>query len=166
MWYNFYVTQTYLISSSFTETARCLDNRRLNCQIKEAFQVYRYITGQGKMQGNPHPYRAWKGYEKCLLSYICALHDEWIARFDDGRRGGKRTHKNGLEAEAIVSQTNFSDYLEPDWIRREDVLSSHRSALLYKDPFWYGQFGWSEKPAVPIKIDKKGNVTLPYVYAY
>lgn len=118
------------------------------------------------MQGNPHPYRAWKGYELCLLSYICALHDEWIARFDDGRRGGKRTHKNGLEAEVIVCRTNFSDYKEPDWIKREDVLSSHRSALLYKDPFWYGRFGWSEEPAVPIKIDKKGNVTLPYVYGY
>ena len=106
----------------------------------------------------------WKGFELCLLSYICALHDEWIARFDDGRRGGKRTHKNGLEAEQIVANTSFAKYVRPDWITNEEVLSSHRSALLYKDPVWYGQFGWNEKPAVPIKIDKKGNVTLPCVW--
>lgn len=158
------MTNVFLTSSDFHENARCLDNRRLNAQIKEAFQVYRYITGQGKMQGNPHPYRMWAGYEKCLLSYIVALHDEWIARFDDGRRGGKRTHKNGLEAEAIVCKTNFSDYERPDWITNEAVLSSHRSALLYKDMDWYGRFGWKEEPAVPLKIDKKGNVTLPYVW--
>lgn len=158
------MTNTFLVSPNFQENARCLDNRRLNAQIKEAFQVYRYITGQGKMQGNKHPYLMWMGFEKCLLSYICALHDEWIARFDNGRRGGKRTHKNGLEAEEIVSRTDFSDYKEPEWIRREDVLSAYRSALLYKDMDWYGQFGWAEEPAVPIKIDKKGNVTLPYVW--
>jgi hypothetical protein len=158
------MTNTFLVSSDFHENARCLDNRRLNAQIKEAFQVYRYIIGHGKMQGNPHPYRAWAGYDKCLLSYICALHDEWIARFDDGRRGGKRTHKNGVEAEAIVCRTSFLEYKEPDWIKREDVLSAYRSALLYKDQQWYGQFGWKETPAIPIKIDKKGNATLPYVW--
>ncbi len=158
------MTQTFLISSNFQENARCLDNKRLNKQITEAFQVYRYITGQGRMQGNPHVYRAWQGFELCLLSYICALHDEWIARFDDGRRGGKRTHKNGIEAEQIVCSTSFADYKEPDWISREDVLSAYRSALLYKDLNWYGRFGWKEEPAVPVKIDKKGNVTLPYVW--
>lgn len=158
------MTNTFLVSSNFAENARCLDNKRLNKQITEAFQVYRYITGQGKMQGNKHPYLMWQGFDLCLLSYILALHDEWIARFDDGRRGGKRTHKNGLEAEAIVCKTNFSDYKRPDWITNEAVLSSHRSALLYKNMDHYGKFGWSEEPAIPVKIDKKGNVTLPYVW--
>jgi hypothetical protein len=158
------MTNIFLTSTDFHENAKCLDTKRLGKQITEAFQVYRYITGQGKRQGNIHPYLMWEGYHKCLLSYICALHDEWIARFDDGRRGGKRTHKNGVEAEAIVSQISFEDYKEPDWIRREDVLSAYRSALLYKDMDWYGRFGWSEEPAAPIKIDKKGNVTLPYVW--
>ena len=158
------MTNTFLVSSNFQENARCLDSRRLNAQIKEAMQVFKYLTGQGKMQGNKHPYKMWQGFELCLLSYICALHDEWIARFDDGRRGGKRTHKNGLEAEQFVCSTSFEDYKEPDWIRREDVLSAYRSALLYKDQNWYGQFGWKEEPAVPVKIDKKGNVTLPYVW--
>jgi len=158
------MTNTFLVSSDFVENARCLDTKRLGKNITESFQVYRYITGQGKAQGNPHLYRMWNGYDKCLLSYILALHDEWIARFDDGRRGGKRTHKNGLEAEAIVCKTNFSDYKRPDWITNEVVLSSHRSALLYKNMDWYEQWGWSEEPAIPVKIDKKGNVTLPYVW--
>jgi hypothetical protein len=159
------MTNTFIVSSRFDENAKCLDTKRLGKNITESMQVYKYITGQGKMQGNPHPYRMWEGYEKCLLSYICALHDEWIARFDDGRRGGKRTHKNGLEAEEIVSKTSFSDYKEPDWITDERVLSSHRSALLYKDSDWYGQWGWKEKPAIPLKTNKKtGAVSLPYFW--
>ncbi len=63
-----------------------------------------------------------------------------------------------------ISVSDFSKYQEPDWIRNEAVLSSHRSALLYKDMNHYGKFGWSEEPAIPVKTDKKGNVTLPYVW--
>lgn len=158
------MTNIFLISLDFSENAKCLDTKRLGKQITEAFQVYRYITGQGKMQGNPHVYKMWAGYEKCLLYYISALHDEWIYRFDSGKRGGKRVHKNGLEAEAIISDTSFYDYKEPDWFKNESVLSAYRSALLYKNINHYGRFGWREEPAVPIKIDKKGNVTLPYVW--
>jgi len=41
----------------------------------------------------------------------------------------------------------------------ERLHSSHRAALLYKNPEWYGRFGWSEHPAVP---DSKGR--LPYYW--
>jgi len=159
------MTQTFMVSPFFKETARCLDNKRLNKQITEAFQVYRYIMGQGKMQGNPHPYRMWYGYEKSLISYIVVLHDEWIERFKTGARGGKPYHKNGEEAERISIQKGFfSDYKEPEWIKNEEVLASHRSALLYKDFSWYSQFGWKENPAIPTKINKNGSVSLPYVW--
>jgi hypothetical protein len=47
----------------------------------------------------------------------------------------------------------------PPWFGNERLHSSHRAALLYKNPEWYGRFGWKEKPAVP---DAKGR--LPYYW--
>lgn len=160
------MTQTFMISSSFEETARCLDNKRLGKQIVEAFQVYRYLIGDGKMQGNPHPYRMWKGCEFSLLLYIKALHKEWIRRFEAKERGGRPYHKNGLEVELEIYERKLdkSNCNLPRWVVNEKVLSSHRSALLYKDFGWYSQFGWKESPAIPNKINKNGSVSLPYFW--
>jgi hypothetical protein len=160
------MTQTFIISSSFEETAKCLDSRRLNKQITEAYQVYRFLMGEGKMQGNPHPYRMWKGSEFSLLLYIHALHKEWTRRFEEKERGGTPYHKNGLEAELEIYERKFgnSNMNPPRWIMNEEILSSYRSALLYKDYNWYSQFGWKEKPAIPLKINKNGSVSLPYLY--
>lgn len=158
------MTQTFIISSDYRETARCLDNRRLNAQIKEAFQVFRWCIGEGKMQGNKHPYHMWLGYEESLLEYIVEMHIEWKRRFDAGLRGGKRSHKNGMEAEELLARIDASLYPKPFWIDDERVLSSHRSALLYKNFEWYSKFGWGEKPAIPNKINKDGSASLPYFW--
>lgn len=158
------MTQTFIISPVYNETAKCLDNRRLNKNITESYQVFRWCIGEGKMQGNPHPYHMWTGYEESLLEYIVEMHLEWNKRFDAGLRGGVRTHKNGLEATEILSKIDVSRYPKPHWINDERVLSSQRSALLYKDFEWYSQFGWKEQPAVPTKISKKGVVSLPYFW--
>ena len=158
------MTQTFIISSNFSETARCLDNRRLNKNITESFQVFRWCIGEGVMQGNPHPYNMWKGHEESLLEYIVEMHLEWKRRFDAGLRGGKRTHKNGLEADELLGRIDVSLYPKPYWISDERVLSSQRAALLYKDFEWYSQFGWKERPAIPIKTNKNGLVSLPYFW--
>lgn len=39
-----------------------------------------------------------------------------------------------------------SDAPMPAWWGDYEVHSSHRSALLGKDPEWYGQWGWDEIP--------------------
>jgi hypothetical protein len=158
------MTQTFMISPIYSETAKCLDSKRLNKQITEAFQVFRWCVGEGKMQGNPHPYFMWQNYEESLLEYIVEMHLEWIRRFDGGLRGGVRHHKNGLEASEILGRIDASIYLTPPWVEDERVLSSHRSALLYKNFDWYSQFGWKEEPAIPIKINKNGSVSLPYFW--
>lgn len=36
--------------------------------------------------------------------------------------------------------------IAPWWLGDERLHSSHRGRLLYKDPDWYSQFGWSEEP--------------------
>jgi hypothetical protein len=37
----------------------------------------------------------------------------------------------------------------PLWWGDERIHSTHRAALLYKDPDWYGQYGWTEEPRGP-----------------
>jgi len=158
------MTQTFIISPAYKDTAQCLDNRRLNKNITEAFQVFRWCIGEGKRQGNPHPYNMWLGYEESLLEYIAEMHFEWNRRYDAGLRGGVRNHKNGLEAAELLGRIDASRYPRPYWINDERVLSSQRSALLYKDFFWYSQFGWKEEPAIPVKINKDGSASLPYFW--
>ena len=158
------MTQVYLPYQNFGKVAKCLDNRRLNKQIVEATQVYTQNKYGFGGQGNLAPYKMWKGYENCLAFYIVILYQEWQLRLIRGERGGKLQHKSG---EYILNDKtiDLSDDLEyPNWFNDQEIYSSHRSALLYKNYEHYSRFGWTEKPAVPVKIDKKGNVTLPYVY--
>lgn len=159
------MTQVYLPYPDFSMTAKCLDNKRLNKQITEAKQVFTFVEYGYGFQGNPAPYKMWEGFGSTIALYVIMLYSEWQQRFYDGRRGGKKEHKAG---EFVLYDRNWSDELKsvkyPTWWNDDRVFSSYRSALLYKDFDWYSQFGWSESPATPIKIDKKGNVTLPYFY--
>ena len=126
--------------------------------------MFKWCMGEGKMQGNPHPYFCWNGYEESLLEYIVEMYLEWIKRYDAGLRGGVRHHKNGMEASELLGRIDVSIYPRPYWVDDERVLSSHRAALLYKDFKWYSKFGWNEKPATPTKINKDGSVSLPYFW--
>lgn len=158
------MTQIYLPYKDFTKVAKCLDNQRLNKQLTEAKQVYTQNKYGFGGQGNLAPYKMWKGYEDCLAFYIIELYKEWQVRLILGKRGGKMLHKAGeyiLNDETIDLSNGFEN---PKWFDNDEIFSSYRSALLYKDYKHYSQFGWNEKPAIPVKIDKKGNVTLPYIY--
>jgi len=160
------MTQIYLPYNDFERVAQVLDNKRLNKQLTEAKQVYTANKyGYGK-QGNPHPYEMWCGYEDCLLWYIVCLYKEWQVRLINGKRGGKLLHKSGefTLAEIVDNDIDLQNLEWPTWINDNEIFSSYRAALLYKDHSWYNQFDWQEEPAIPVKIDKNGNVTLPYVY--
>lgn len=51
----------------------------------------------------------------------------------------------------------------PAWTRDEDFISSQRACLLYKDPDWYGQFGWTERPTGPSPMTGKWPYKWPTV---
>ena len=160
------MTQIFLSSSNFKLSSQCLDNRRLNKNMTEAKQVHTQNKYGYGGQGNLAPYRMWKGYENALVEYGIFMYMEWVNRLYNGSRGGVETHKAGeyfmSELELIRMPTNYIE--QPSWISNEEIFSSYRSALLYKDFEYYSRFGWTEERAIPVKIDKKGNVTLPYVY--
>jgi hypothetical protein len=136
--------QTFLPVPSFTESAIMLDNKRLGKQRVEAYQILRTLLGKSK-GWKAHPaVQMWKGYERALTLYGIAMCAEWESRgFSDTVE-----EKIGcliLEKWGCTPPTPKS----PSWIGDERLHTSHRSNLLRKDPQYYGQFGWKEKPDLP-----------------
>lgn len=148
--------QTFVpLTSSFEDIAKVLDNKRLNKQALEGWQILMNLL-QLDPQGNHriskgwsnHPaVKMWRGHEVTLYMYIEAMVNEWK------RRGFKSTI--GDKAKATMMQAiklGLVDDLptNPNWIRDmqtfNQIASSHRLALLNKDYEWYSQFGWREDP--------------------
>lgn len=146
--------QTFLPFEEFYLSACCLDRQRLNSQRREAFQILHSLrdnwaiyerawrVGRGLIvpwtrprDVSRHPAaRMWNGYEEALRAYYNQILSEWE------RRGYRNTMRR-----APVE----SSYLLPHWLGDERLHRSHRSALLRKDPAWYGRFGWEVPDDLP-----------------
>lgn len=140
--------QTFMPSADFAECARMLDNKRLNKQALEAWQIM-MTNMRVDPEGNPrepkgwynHPaVRVWRGHEHALLEYIEAMVTEWWSR------GYKSTILD--KARFTITHCKSDSREVPGWVLREDVQSSHRTALLCKNYEWYSQFGWPEDTGV------------------
>jgi len=146
--------QTFVpVTDSFDDIAKVLDNKRLNKQALEGWQILMNLLqldpqGQHRVSKgwSNHPaVKMWKGHEVALYLYVEAMVKEWK------RRGYKSTI--GDKAKATIGKaislgliSEFSS--NPEWISSlstfSKVASSHRLALLSKDYEWYSQFGWPE----------------------
>jgi len=127
--------QTFLPYESFTDSAKCLDFRRLGKQRVEAYQLLKSLRGIGGWSNHPAT-KMWRGHEKALGVYMNVCIMEWT------RRGYKNSMKL-FEVDSIIS----IEY--PHWLGDEKFHASHRSNLLRKDPDYYGQFGWTESHDLP-----------------
>lgn len=119
------IMQTFLPSPDFRESAKALDNKRLNKQIVEAFQIL-----SGRVPTNNHPAcLMWDGYDACLRCYIDVMANEYRDRFS-------RTHSI---QERIRSLDFYSDepYSVPIWIGDKLFHLAHRVNLLRKDFIYY-----------------------------
>ena len=122
----------YFLEESIIQTARCLDNKRLGCQRKEANQIIDVINGKYSSWKN-HP--AVKMIGPLYLSFL-KLYKNIIMKVWE-----ERGYKNiKLQYETV---TNVK---VPWWYGNERLHSSHRAALLYKNYEYYKKFGWKEKP--------------------
>jgi hypothetical protein len=143
--------QTFVpLTSSFADIAKVLDNKRLNKQALEGWQI---LMTNLKLdpQGNHrepkgwynHPAaKMWRGHELVLYNYIVTMVEEWK------RRGFKSTIGEKATATIQASHDTFVD-VAPLWMTGPDyesIASTHRKALLVKDYEWYSQFGWAEDP--------------------
>lgn len=132
--------QTFLPFPDFARSAACLDWRRLGKQRAECIGILNTIRWGSRWDNHP-AVNMWRPYPQALASYGLAICNEWRRR---------KYHDTALDY--------FTDYLgvcpdwdpafDPWWLGDERFHSSHRAALLAKDPEWYGKFGWSEEAKI------------------
>ncbi len=100
----------------------------------------------------------WKGYEEALGLYMNIMIAEWLSR----------GYKNTMQPMPVAEEDaiflvpsfiprdrllEFFDQLQsntslPGWLGDDKFHASHRSNLLRKDPIFYSQYGWLEKPDI------------------
>jgi len=146
--------QTFLPpTSNADDIAKVLDNKRLNKQALEGWQILMTLL-ELDPDGNHrvpkgwvnHPaVKMWRGHEMALFMYINAMVNEWLNRGFKSTIGTKAWNT----IQTALSKNIISDEItSPAWLENkqlfEQIASSHRLALLTKDYEWYSQFGWAE----------------------
>ena len=149
---------TFLPHPGFEESARALDNKRLGKQRVECIQLLLalwyperrhyaalwktlgYVTCDPSRTKSPaylnHPCtKMWAGYEGALLRYLGDCLREWEQRGFSSPRCDQFWDivRKGMEGAL------------PSWLGGP-IHTNHKGLLLGKDPAWYGQWGWAEKP--------------------
>ncbi|MWA00638.1 cytoplasmic protein [Actinomadura sp. LD22] len=147
--------QTFLPYPDFAATARVLDPRRLGKQRVEALQVFRALTVPGYGWQRHPAVLMWTGYEEAVVRYGLEICARWctLGRADtcaatmtaELATGGGPARARDQEALARAGQL-------PPWLGEPAFHLSHRSALVRKDPAFYG-------PIFPDVPDD-----LPYVW--
>ena len=134
--------QTFLPFPDFTDTARCLDYRRLGKQRVEARQIVDILEGNAKSNAwRRHPaVLMWHGHALALKYYFNCISQEWQ----------DRGYKHNMGFYFPICQGILS--VMPPWLGNEKFHRSHQSNLLRKLPSHYGQYF----PGVP--------ADLPYVW--
>jgi len=133
--------QTFLPYPDFAESARVLDTRRLGKQRVETIQILRALTVPG-YGWRHHPAAAmWAGYEAALVRYGLDVCDVWCAtgRADTCASTLVTDLAQSIGMATPGSQKQLAGLGElPPWLGDEAFHRSHQSALLRKDPVYYG----------------------------
>jgi hypothetical protein len=123
--------QTFLPFPDFTQSSKCLDDKRLGKQRVECLQILQTLkNGSGWIN---HPaVQMWKGYENALIEYGIAICTEWKSRgFNDTCLDKIRQFKSS------------KPLIKPSFINNKKFHDSHKSNLLRKKPEYYSKFNWS-----------------------
>jgi hypothetical protein len=144
--------QVFLPHERYQDSVGCLDYRRLGKQRVECRQIILSVCRGDSGGWSNHPCtKMWRGHIPDLMIYhdLCIL--EWL------KRGYNNTMtvfcplnaRNGLKLDPEYDHVHVLSYFEsgpPPFVGDDDFHSRHRAALLYKDPEFYGQYGWKEQP--------------------
>jgi hypothetical protein len=135
--------QTFLTSTNTLECAQNLDNKRLNKQILEGYQILNVLSGKSKTGGwRNHPaVLMWKGYERGLWTYIESMVQVASLR-------GIKTENNVKNLNALYEQC-WDDWGDnhPDFWQDENkvmrIITTHRANLFNKDPLYYVKYQYA-----------------------
>lgn len=125
---------TFLPFADFDKSCQVLDLKRLANQRRECVTLLGAISPEGNGWKNHPAAKQWVGYDGALKLYLFKL-IVWCIN---------RGLKNRMEFPDLEPRCKM-----PPWLGHEPYHASHRANLLRKDPKWYGQFGWTEDPALP-----------------
>lgn len=132
--------QTFLPFESFARSAEVLDPRRLGKQRVEVIQIVRALTVPTYAWKSHPAVLMWKGFEEALGRYGLEVVAQWRQRgFDDTCEGTILVDLAAVGVRAPRSQAELAAAEAlPGWLGDPALHRSHRSALLRKDPEWYG----------------------------
>lgn len=129
--------QTFMISSDFRQTARALDNKRLNKQLLEVRQIFAANLGLTKGWVNHPATKMWRHSPEYLFEYATAIADE--LRFRE-----IKWESNYLVITQMLPDRFNELPVYPSWIDDkvlfDKVATSHRANLYLKDPGHYADF--------------------------
>lgn len=146
-----------LATDDYQAMAKTLDNKRLNKQALEGWQILMTLLEldpQGdyrKPRGwvNHPAVRMWRGHESSLFMYVIEMVNEWQSRGFNSTIGVKALQTMQVAYENALTEVEPTP---PSWMvnleQLEAMASTHRKALLVKDYSWYSQFNWPEDTGV------------------
>jgi len=133
--------QTFLPFAAKRDSLEALDNKRLNKQILETYQILNILTGNSKSGAwRNHPaVLMWEGSESELYRYgMTAIS---IA----GMRGIKvDKNRENIQGLARSKKSLIWEDNQPLWAKSPAILkrvtTTHRANLYIKDPIYYSHF--------------------------
>jgi Pyrimidine dimer DNA glycosylase len=132
--------QTFLPYADFERSARSLDVRRLGKQRVECIQIVRGLTRPGYGWRHHPAVRMWRGHLEALGRYAltcCAVWGE--SGFADTCAVTLATDLREAGVGLIRSQSELEHARGlPRWLGEPEFHLAHQSALVRKDPEFYG----------------------------
>jgi hypothetical protein len=135
--------QTFLPSKTFNTSAEMLDNKRLNKQILEGYQILNVLSNDDPHAGwRNHPaVKMWRGSEHFLYSYVLAMVAE-------ANKRGIKTDKNMENLSSLRNRMKDGwGTSSPDWYHDEllmrKITTTHRANLYVKDSEYYQPFHYA-----------------------
>jgi Pyrimidine dimer DNA glycosylase len=135
--------QTFLPHPSMRESLDALDNKRLNKQILESYQILKVLSGQS-------PSNAWRNHPAVLM-WEGAENELW--RYSQtaivlANMRGIKTDKNDANIKALtkIAVLRWGDD-EPAWRNHpatvKRVNATHKANLYIKDPIYYYKYAYA-----------------------
>jgi hypothetical protein len=132
--------QTFLPYKDFHKSAEALDNKRLNKQVLECYQILKVLSNDDPQAAwRNHPaVKMWRGYEGWLWLYTMTMIKEADKR-------GIKTDKNLANLNELKAWAGNSwGYGKPKWYTDPFVMdrltTTHKANLYTKDPVYYFEF--------------------------
>lgn len=131
--------QTFLPFSDYEQVAQTLDNKRLNKQILEGYQILKILSGASESG-------AWRNHPAVLMWRKSEAHlDKYIDQMvTEANYRGIKTDGNVSNLKDLKERFgNKWGSLTPFWMNKEHlhrVTTSHKANLYRKDSIHYAEF--------------------------